>query len=551
MASETITLASPSSRTWRARRARGLSVVCLTRGPGPRVAALLEPLRRVADEIVVALDDRADDATRDQIARVADRILLYPYAEPVDRPLPRLFRECHGDWLLAIDDDELPSPSLVAALPALCAADDVTHYSIPRRWLYPDTTSFLDDAPWRPDYQLRLVRTDPRFIRFSEELHRPIVASGPGRFLEQPLWHLDPVLRSHDERLAKARRYEDLRPGMRVCAHALNVGFYVPEARHDARLGRVPRADREEIERVLAAQPTEAPACASFGALGRDAIDASWPSTDAEAQQGSLELLERPRDLVAGEQRTLDVRVHNSGTAAWPWGNETVPLIQVASRWFDTNGRELEESRLMTSLPAPILPGTSDLVPAHVVAPAAPGRYRVELDLVHEHVRWFGVAVDCAVLVRRRKRVAALGTGALDAAVAATERLPELEPLVLLRSPAPVAHGYEERPDARAFLFDAAPRPRLLFQAVLVLRSLRLLAAAAGWRSGLHAHLSRGGHEFLRTVAECDVLVAGDERSSELRERWAHAVTVRAAVLAGVPVARADTDEILRLLGDE
>src|SRR5438445_108015 len=81
-----------------------------------------------------------------------------------------------------------------------------------RRWLFPDTSTYLDAAPWRPDYQLRLIRTDARLIRFSDEFHRPIAAAGPGRFVQQPIWHVDPLLRTFEQRLEKARRYERTRP---------------------------------------------------------------------------------------------------------------------------------------------------------------------------------------------------------------------------------------------------------------------------------------------------------------------------------------------------
>ena len=36
-----------------------LSVLCPTRDPGPQVRAALEPLREVADEILIAVDSRA------------------------------------------------------------------------------------------------------------------------------------------------------------------------------------------------------------------------------------------------------------------------------------------------------------------------------------------------------------------------------------------------------------------------------------------------------------------------------------------------------------
>src|SRR5436190_1515048 len=50
----------------------------------------------VADEILVALDDRADDGTEAALAAVADRVIRYPYAEPVDRPLAWIHSECRG-----------------------------------------------------------------------------------------------------------------------------------------------------------------------------------------------------------------------------------------------------------------------------------------------------------------------------------------------------------------------------------------------------------------------------------------------------------------------
>jgi hypothetical protein len=108
-----------------------LSVNVMTRGPGGRVAAMPALFRGVADEIFVALDDRADGATEQALAAVADRVLRYPYAEPVDRPLAWIHSECRGDWVLTVDDDEITSRGLLDALPSLVAATDVTHYWLP------------------------------------------------------------------------------------------------------------------------------------------------------------------------------------------------------------------------------------------------------------------------------------------------------------------------------------------------------------------------------------------------------------------------------------
>jgi len=275
-----------ATRDGLSRTGASLSVFCLTAGPGPRVAALLESLRPAATEILVALDERAEPGVQEDLAAVADRIVVYPYAEPVDRPLPWLFEQCRGDWALTIDDDEIPSLALVEALPALCADEAVTHYWLPRRWLFPDVATFLDESPWRPDYQLRLVRTDPRFIRFSDEFHRPVLADGPGRFPQLPLWHVDPLLRSFEQRLEKARRYERLRPGMRIGGRALNFAFYVPELRGEPRLAALPPEERAHVEAVLAAGRPPVPARAEISRVSREEIDAPWRATERPSPRG-------------------------------------------------------------------------------------------------------------------------------------------------------------------------------------------------------------------------------------------------------------------------
>src|SRR5207247_58288 len=145
--------------------------------------------RPSAAELVVALDDRADAEIERALAAVADEVVRYPYREPVDRPLRWLFSLCRGDWILNLDDDEVPSAALLEALPTLVGATDVTHYWLLRRWLWPDGRSSIAEHPWTTDYQLRLVRNDPLLLRFPSETHRPIEALGPHRFIRLPLYH--------------------------------------------------------------------------------------------------------------------------------------------------------------------------------------------------------------------------------------------------------------------------------------------------------------------------------------------------------------------------
>jgi hypothetical protein len=509
----------------------------MTMGPGARVAALLGALRPIADEIIVALDDRAGEEVRADVAAVADRVVVYPYAEPVDRPLPWLFEQCRGDWVLLIDDDEIPSLALLDELPDLCADRSVTHYSLPRKWLFPDPSTYLDDWPWRPDYQLRLVRRDPRVVRFSAEFHRPIVAAGPGRFPQLPLWHSDSLLRPVEQRLEKARRYERTRPGMRIAGRALNFAFYVPELREKPPLAAVPPDERAFIESVLAAARPSGPARAQTEQATREAIDALWPEADTSAHAGRLELHERPSAMGPGERRTLDVHVENTGRATWQWGGDAIAEVRLGSRWFDASGAEVSAVQLHGEFPAPLAPRAADVVPVPIQAPETPGRYRIEIDLVHEHVRWLDAAVSTDVLVRKRHRVV-LFAGAAAASVVVPvllESIPELEPIVLSSAPTTRPDRYPEAPDLHAFLLGDPPQHRGGVVAAVLWRTLRLKAAAS--RAG-RARLPRGGDEFLDALRGAELLVL-DQLGTPYhrRELWRALVAVRVAAALGVPTA--------------
>src|SRR5919204_736207 len=308
-----------------------LSVNCMTAGPAGRVAAILSSVRQVADEIVVALDDRASSDVRDAMTAVADATLVYPYAEPVDRPVPWLHTQCRGEWVLTLDDDEVPSPDLVNALPELIRDETVTHYWIPRRWLFPDPGVYLDEPPWLPDYQLRLVRNDQRLLRFSNELHRPLAVLGPARFLESPVWHLDCVVKPVEARREKARRYAQMRPGLRIGGRDLNAAYFLPELWPDARLAPVPTADRVAIDEVLAAKPREAPGRAGpVREVSREEIDRHWPGRPLgeDAYEADLELMHPVAPFTVEEKRPVDVRVTNRGDVVWTWGETGEPPIR-------------------------------------------------------------------------------------------------------------------------------------------------------------------------------------------------------------------------------
>jgi len=524
-----------------------ISVCCLTRGPTARVAAQLALFRGLASEIVVAVDDSVEPELVGPLADVADVLVRYPYAEPVDRPVGWLHSLCSAEWIFWIDDDEIPSTQLLAELPSLLAEREVTHAFVARRWLFPDRTCFLDEPPWRPDYQLRVVHNDRRVLWFPGVTHWPIEAVGPRRYLEGPIYHTDLLLNPLEARERKVRRYELLRPGQRLTGRPMNDALYLPEERPAAVTAELPADDRLLIDSVLDVESWPEPAAApELRSATREEIDLHWRGVpvDDSAYRARLEVVERLAPMVAGENRSLDVRVANLGTQHWPWGTLGRPEFRLSYRWY-ANGELVVGDGLRTSFPEPVAPGASCLVPIDVVAPERPGRHTLELDLVHERVRWFGCPTRVEMEIEPCVRIAIVGADeALLGAAAATmaELLPTVEPVVLAPDPGAAAEriGYPTAASGRSYLL-ATDRPEggLRGRLGIVARTGSLLADARRARRRRSPRwLSPAGLAFLEELVRADgLLVVGDDPSAGERESWQHAATCLAAAALGRPVA--------------
>lgn len=513
-----------------ASRTLPLSICAVTRGGSSRLTSLLAQLHPLAAEIVVALDERAELEAA-ALTAVADRVVLFPHRDPGDSVIPWLHSQCGSEWILNIDDDEVPSAALLRRLPELLTAD-VTHWWLPRRWLVGGIDIFLDEPPWVPDYQLRLYRNDPATLRFSDEFHRPVVASGPAGFARDPLWHLDCVLNSFERRRDKALAYERARRGMRVAGLAHNSGFYLPELRTNPRKGRVPAEDVALIGEVLSGAPPAHPL--RTGALrlaDRAEIDAPWPGEpyDPALYSASLEPLDRLDSLPAGAQHTVTITVANHGRDVLRHGPDAAPLIMIGTRWLGDRG-ELVEEGIHTPLPADIAPGVSVDVPVHVRAPAQADTYRLSIDLVHEQVRWFGKPLEWTVDVAPVRRVALIGRGELlDEALDRIHLHPDVEPVVM-----PSLAGY--------LLAGMEGRLGPVQLARFALRTAKLQRRIRSLREGKRvAPLADGAQECVETLADCSgLLVVGpdwDHDAAVTRQLLRLAATTRAARALGLAVA--------------
>ena len=390
----------------------GLSVCCVTADPPERVAYVLNLFRDVADEIVVAVDSSVDPASLTAFAGLTSRIYRFDFRPPVDRPRAWLAAQSRGEWILWIDGDEVPSPALVHQLPDLVAARDVFQYWIPRRWLFPDLDHWLEESPWWPDFQIRLVRNDPAMTCYGGT-HDPIEWAMPRRLLDTPLYHLSPLVSTIAERRDKCRRYDADRPGMISPAGGpFNEILQIPERYASLRPVPVPAGDRRWIAESLEAgrsPSTNGKREVDLPPVDAAEIDALSPvrDFDEEAYRARIVVLERDTRCAPGVTRYFLVRVENLGNATWPWGSQR-PWVRMSYHWRGTDGSVLLEGR-RTHLPATVRPGESALVWVEVAPPAEPGRYVLDLDLVHELVRWFGCSTRLEVAVEARPEPSRMG----------------------------------------------------------------------------------------------------------------------------------------------
>jgi hypothetical protein len=104
-------------------------------------------------------------------------------------------------------------------------------------------------------------------------------------------------------------------------------------------------------------------------------------------------------------ERHYLVRVAHQGSTRWPAGDHQAPLVRLGYRWVEeASGEVTMDGRWLLS--ESVMPGETTLQLMLVQTPPRPGRHRLEIDMVHEHVRWFECPVTLQVDVEGDNGVA-------------------------------------------------------------------------------------------------------------------------------------------------
>ncbi|MGH8127489.1 MAG: glycosyltransferase family 2 protein, partial [Gammaproteobacteria bacterium] len=133
-----------------------LSAVIITLNVADRLAACLDSLQGLADEVVVC-DGGSTDNTRELAEARGARVIVERNWRGFGIQRQRAQVEARGEWILMIDSDERLTPGLREEIhAALNANAPDTAYTLPRlSWVF---GRYIRHSGWWPDHVLRLYR---------------------------------------------------------------------------------------------------------------------------------------------------------------------------------------------------------------------------------------------------------------------------------------------------------------------------------------------------------------------------------------------------------
>ena len=112
-------------------------------------------------------------------------------------------------------------------------------------------------------------------------------------------------------------------------------------------------------------------------------------SERAPALHATIRLVQGDATVGAGARMTIVVEASNAGTNTWTASERVRGHVRVGIQLLDSNRRLLDREFVRAALPQDVPPRQSARVTVAFDAPATPGLYHLNVDLVSEGVSWF------------------------------------------------------------------------------------------------------------------------------------------------------------------
>lgn len=166
--------------------------------------------RRLADEVLIVVDQESQDETLQIAQQLADRVAFWRVGGSYESVLNEAARLCMHDWILYGHDDELWTPAFRAQLPALLNGP-CDEYMFPRRHVIgPGGREWINSEPWWPDWQLRLRTRHAWQAAPWPRLVHSVPPPVNRQQVDLPIWHLKFMVKSTEARAARLARWAAL-----------------------------------------------------------------------------------------------------------------------------------------------------------------------------------------------------------------------------------------------------------------------------------------------------------------------------------------------------
>jgi glycosyltransferase involved in cell wall biosynthesis len=182
-----------------------ISVCIISGAEGHRIGKCLESVVDWVEEIIVVLDDRAEDNTEEVVTQHGGRVYREPWKGHIAQKNSAAAK-AQQPWILGLDADEVVSPELRHRIEATFRGKPEVHaaYRFPRCTEY--FGRWIRHGDWYPDYQTRLwQRGKATWGGFDP--HDKLIPEGTVGKLRGDLLHLS--MDSYEQMISKTIAYAD------------------------------------------------------------------------------------------------------------------------------------------------------------------------------------------------------------------------------------------------------------------------------------------------------------------------------------------------------
>lgn len=141
------------------------------------IARVISSVKKLADEIVVVVDEATTDHTAEVAKKLGAKIFTHPHTGVVEPMRNFSISKATGDWILLLDADEEIPATLAKKIKELIKDPSVNYYRLPRKNII--FGKWITSDHWWPDYVYRLFRRGA--VTWKDAVHSIPVTSGEGR----------------------------------------------------------------------------------------------------------------------------------------------------------------------------------------------------------------------------------------------------------------------------------------------------------------------------------------------------------------------------------